>query len=154
MTTNTNFPLVCGDKPRLPLIAPGATPSREELRAFIEAFYARARTDTHLGPVFSRIVAEDDWPAHFDKMTDFWSAVAFGGPPFRGDTMLKHARIREISPSHFARWLEIFDATTRERFAPLIAEHLIERASQLAPSLIRAVARAREKGMVGAADLH
>ena len=36
-------------------------------------FYARARADDLLGPVFAKV---GDWEAHIGTVTDFWSSVA------------------------------------------------------------------------------
>ena len=127
--------------------------SRIEVRGFVEAFYEQARQDPMLGPVFDRIVAADQWDTHFETMTDFWLSVAFDGPTFRGNPMIKHARIKDIAPHHFDRWLEIFDETCCICWPPDIADLLRWRARQISPSLMNGVVRAREKQLVTAQDM-
>ena len=40
-----------------------------------------------------------------------------------------------VGPTHFARWLALFEATARAECTPAGAEHLIERARRIARSL-------------------
>ena len=128
--------------------------TRIEVRGFVEAFYEQARQDPMLGPVFNRIVAADHWDTHFETMTDFWLSVAFDGPTFRGNPMIKHARIKDIAPQHFDRWLEIFEETSCIYWPPDTSDLLRWRAKQISPSLMSGVVRAREKQLVTEADLH
>jgi hemoglobin len=127
---------------------------RQQVKGFIEAFYKQVRQDALLGPVFSRVVTDEQWPEHFETMTDFWMAVAFGGPAFRGNPMIKHARIRDISAAHFERWLAIFEEVAHAYWSEEIADLLLFRAQQIAPALQTGVERAREKSLVTATDLH
>jgi hemoglobin len=129
-------------------------PAREEILGFVKAFYAKARADVILGPVFDRVVSEDAWPEHFETMVDFWLAVAFEGPSFRGNPMVKHARIRDIAEEHFERWLAIFSQIARSYWPAKTAALLIFRAEQIAPALLAGIDRARQKGLVLAAELH
>ena len=139
-------------KPAVMHISP--LPERAAVRHFVEVFYAAVREDAVLGPVFARIIADADWEHHFEVMTDFWSAVAFDGPSFRGNPMIKHAMIRDIKAEHFKRWLEIFEPVARACWSTEIADLLIFRAHQLAPALLRGVSVARDKGLVDVNALH
>jgi hemoglobin len=51
--------------------APAITES--EIAALVSQFYARARRDPTIGPVFEAAV--DDWDEHLAKLCDFWSSV-------------------------------------------------------------------------------
>jgi hemoglobin len=135
-----------------PLRVP-ATP-RAKVLAFVVAFYDQARADPLLGPVFERVVAHEGWPQHFETMTDFWMAVAFDGPVYRGNPLIKHALIRDITGAHFARWLNIFTEVTNRFWGGETAALLNFRAGQIAPALLTGVARAREKGLVHEEELH
>jgi hemoglobin len=129
-------------------------PEREEMTGFVKAFYDKARADALLGPVFDRVVAPEAWDEHFETMTDFWLAVAFDGPSFRGNPMIKHAQIRDIGIAHFERWLDIFSLVSRSYWPAKTAAMLIFRAEQIAPALLAGVDRARDKGLVPAHALH
>jgi hemoglobin len=137
---------------KIPLAVTGI--GRDAVREFVAAFYAEVRKDDLVGPVFERIVAENDWPDHIEKITDFWMAVAFGGAAFRGDAMRKHARIKDISPAHFDRWLAVFNRVADDFWPPHIASLLQFRAQQIAKGLLAGVDAAREKNLVQAHELH
>nr|MDW7564877.1 preprotein translocase subunit TatC [Nitrosomonadaceae bacterium] len=51
--------------------------SEEEISQLVHAFYAEARKDPGLGPIFEAHVT--DWDAHFVQMTNFWSMQLRGG---------------------------------------------------------------------------
>jgi hemoglobin len=137
---------------QVPLAVAGV--ERERVREFVATFYTEVRKDDLVGPVFERIVAEHDWPDHIEKITDFWMAVAFGGAAFRGDAMRKHARIRDIDPQHFERWLAVFHRVTDDFWPPHIASLLQCRAQQIAKGLLAGVDAAREKNLVQPHELH
>ncbi len=108
----------------------------------IDAFYARARADPTLGPIFERIIG-DDWTHHLGKMRDFWSAVTLGTRRFRGSPMAAHVRIPELRATHFGRWLYLFRLTAREVCPPEAAALFIAKAEMIAESLELALASAR-----------
>jgi hemoglobin len=120
----------------------------------VHAFYAKVRNDELIEPVFERIVSEEQWPAHFERMTDFLVAVAFNGPAFHGDPLTKHARIRDISPAHFAKWLEVFKEVALQYWDTEVVTNLVHRATQIASSLSNGVNRLRNEGLVTTKDLH
>ena len=145
------YPLTQSAQAHVPLALTGV--QRPQVQAFVGAFYKEVLQDALLAPIFDRVVAKDAWPVHTETMTDFWMAVAFGGAPFRGNPMVKHAQIRDIEPLHFERWLVIFTRVATGFWKPAIAHLLIFRAQQIAPALQRAVDRAKDKSIVTADDL-
>src|SRR5690606_22409884 len=66
------------------------------IRAVVDAFYARARRDDVIGPVFNRVIPDAEWPAHLDKIADFWSAMLLGSGRYNGRPMPKHMAIPEL----------------------------------------------------------
>ena len=44
--------------------------SRDDVARLVRSFYRDAAMDDRLGPIFS--AARVDWPAHIDRLTDFW----------------------------------------------------------------------------------
>ncbi|MFY9695285.1 MAG: group III truncated hemoglobin [Xanthobacteraceae bacterium] len=106
----------------------------------IRGFYARARRDPLIGPIFDREV--HDWEAHFARMRDFWSSVALMSGRYHGQPMAAHLPL-PIDTPHFNRWLELFAATARELCAPAAAAHFIERAHRIADSLELGIATQR-----------
>lgn len=121
--------------PRLregPGVALGVT--EDMIHDVIHAFYGEIRRDPALGPIFKRVIA-DDWDAHLAKMCDFWSSVLLMTGRFKGSPMTAHARIADIRPTHFARWLHVFRQTA-ERLCPEPAAALfVEKSEMIAKSL-------------------
>lgn len=104
------------------------------IRAIVDAFYARARSDDVIGQVFNRIIPEAEWPAHLDKIADFWSSMMLGTGRYAGRPMPKHMGIPELSDAHFMRWLRLFRETVTELCPPEIATLFIERSERIGNS--------------------
>lgn len=102
----------------------------------VRAFYAAARRDPLLGPVFDRVT---EWEQHIAQVCAFWSSVARMTGRYHGNPMAAHLPLG-LGPRHFARWLEMFEATARAECSPEGAEHLIERARRIARSLEMGIA--------------
>jgi hemoglobin len=101
------------------------------IAAVVAAFYARARQDEVIGPVFNRVVAAEDWPEHIQTITDFWSSMLLGTRRYMGRPMPKHLAIPELSDEHFQRWLTLFRATAEELCPPHIAALFVDRAERI-----------------------
>ncbi len=97
------------------------TYTEEEICQLVHSFYAKARKDSSLGPIFEAHVT--DWEAHFVQMTDFWSGNLLGTNRFRGAPMPKHLAIPNLRPELFERWLQLFKQTTRELGNPTLQLH-------------------------------
>lgn len=78
---------------------------RDRLRRTLATFYAHARADDLLGPIFDRTV--DDWPTHLDGVTSFWETMLDGTPAYRGDFRAAHRGLG-IGADHVERWLDLF----------------------------------------------
>lgn len=103
----------------------------------VEAFYARVREDDLLGPIFAAKVAA--WTPHLARMKDFWASVVMESGRFRGNPMLKHIAIGGLSPSHFDRWLKLWNETVDE-VVPAEAVALFRSAAQrIASSLLTGI---------------
>jgi hemoglobin len=98
--------------PRLPV-------TEAEIRAVVGQFYARVRSDPALAPVFAAHVA--DWPAHEDKITRFWCNAILFHRRYDGNPMQVHKAAGNIRPTHFARWLAVFDETLRRELPADVA---------------------------------
>jgi hemoglobin len=92
----------------------GITP--DEIKNIVHGFYAKVQRDDILGPVFASEMSED-WDHHLDKMVNFWTTVLFAEPLYKGNPLEVHAKVSDIGPGHFDRWLSLFDQTLRE-FCP------------------------------------
>ena len=104
----------------------------DRIAVLVRRFYAKARADAELGPVFEAAVR--DWEAHLDHLTRFWSAVMLGTARFSGNPMAAHGR-HPITPGMFDRWLALWAETTDELYGPALAGEFQGRAERIAESL-------------------
>ncbi len=100
----------------------GATVSEEALDRFVRSFYAAAREDPLIGPVFAGAVA--DWEHHYGVVHDFWSRTLLGTSRYRGFPFTVHIPLK-AGPEHFDRWLAIFRAAAAEALPPEAARRAI-----------------------------
>lgn len=84
--------------------------SEDEVRHLVHTFYAAAREDAMLGPVFAAEV--EDWDAHLATLVDFWSGLLRGTMRYHGKPLAQHAQMTNLTPCMFRRWLILFFATT------------------------------------------
>lgn len=101
------------------------------LERLVREFYDRARQDDLLGPKFAHVA---DWEKHIAQIWDFWSSVALMTGRYHGQPLAAHVPLG-LEPQHFARWLELFEATARDVCPPQGADHLIDRAHRIARSI-------------------
>ena len=127
-----------------PLLTPGAAhPAIDEtmIARLVQVFYARARRDPVIGPVFAAAV--ENWDEHIGKITDFWSSVMLRTSRYDGRPMRPHL-ILPLEGKHFDRWLDLFEITAHEVCPPEIAQAFIVRARRIADSF--EMARASQCG--------
>lgn len=86
--------------------------TEQEIALLVNTFYARVTQDPLIGPIFDQHI--QDWPAHLNKMVDFWSSTLRGTARFRGMPMVTHSRLDGITQEHFQRWLALFRQTTHD----------------------------------------
>src|SRR5690606_35473993 len=117
---------------RAPAPASPHLPDEAGIARLVHAFYAHARRDWLLGPVFEAAV--DDWDEHLDTLVRFWCSVLLRAGSYRGNPMAAH-RPLGIDDQHFARWLALWDRTAREVLPGAQARHVFETAERIGRSL-------------------
>ncbi len=123
----------------------------ESLAALVGAFYAAARRDALLGPVFTAAVGGSDaeWQEHLDRVHAFWCSVTLGGGRYQGRPMQAHVFLPGLESVHFRRWLELFASTCNELYPPHIADELMEKARRMANAFQAGIALSRAGGIGG-----
>jgi hemoglobin len=111
----------------------------EGIRKLIKPFYANVRQHTVLGPIFNSHVK--DWPAHLEKIADFWALQAGGESKYRGGFAGAHMALG-LQPEHFQSWLGLWEFNNARSLAPREAGEVNELAQRLATRLF-AVTRPR-----------
>jgi hemoglobin len=131
-------------RPAAARVGPGVAAGVTEpmIHDVVHGFYAKIRIDPALGPIFNRVIA-DDWDAHLAKMCDFWSSVLLMSGRFKGSPMAAHARIAEMRPTHFARWLHLFHQTVGALCPPEAAALFVAKSEMIAQSLQLGIAASR-----------
>jgi hemoglobin len=124
------------------LLLPPSSANIDEalIREVVFGFYGRVREDDVLGPIFSARIAEDAWPAHLERMCDFWSSVLLRTARYGGQPLRPHLGIDEISDSTFERWLGLFGQTVEAVCDPVSAEAFLQMAERIARSFRMAIA--------------
>ncbi|MTJ81825.1 MAG: group III truncated hemoglobin [Telmatospirillum sp.] len=106
--------------------------TEQAIRRLVHAFYARVRQDPAIGPLFNRQI--DDWPAHLDTLSAFWSSVMLSTGRYKGTPMAAHMRL-PIEPVFFEHWLALWGRTATDLFTPETAARFIGKAERIAESL-------------------
>lgn len=132
MDIDRQIPVVAGREAVIDDIVARTGIDEAMIDRLIRSFYARARLDPLIGPIFEAKV--HDWEAHFGRMRAFWSSVALMSGRYHGQPMTVHLPL-PIDTPHFDRWLEIFAATARDVCPAPAAAHFLERAHRIADSL-------------------
>lgn len=109
--------------------------TEELIRSVVDEFYRRTREDDELGPIFNHHV--QDWDHHLAKMVDFWSAALLKTGRYFGRPIERHRLIDNLSIDHFQRWIDLFDATTRELCQPAEAQAFLIRAHKMRDAMTK-----------------
>ncbi|MDB5655142.1 MAG: globin, partial [Tardiphaga sp.] len=111
----------------------------ESIAHLVRTFYARAREDALIGPIFAEKVA--DWDHHLRQISDFWSSMLLRTGRYDGRPMRPHLMM-PLTGAHFDRWLALFEPTVREIFTPGAAAVVILRARRIADGFEMGIATA------------
>lgn len=106
----------------------------------VRTFYARARQDSLLGPVFNARIT--DWEPHLKTIADFWSGIMLKTGRYQGNPMRLHFDL-PIGDEHFARWIQLFTETAEELGGPEIAKAFSARATMIGESLKLGIAASK-----------
>ena len=108
--------------------------TREDLFTLLTEFYQIAIPDAEIGHHF----VDMDLESHLPVIVDFWEKALFSRPVYYGNPLAVHQVLHEKAPlehDHFARWVEIFDATVDRLFAGEMADKAKDIAARVAGSL-------------------
>ncbi|HED53483.1 MAG TPA: group III truncated hemoglobin [Phycisphaerales bacterium] len=89
---------------------PQAPVTEAQIAELVDTFYAEARQDDLLGPIFMQHVP--DWDKHYDTMRRFWSSAVLRTGTYSGRPYEAHAKIPGLEQRHFDRWQQLFTEVT------------------------------------------
>ena len=106
------------------------------------------RKNEQIGHFFNETI--DDWPAHLEKLTDFWETNLFLVSKFRGNPMRAHKEVDQkfdnsIEQKHFGEWLNMWYQTLDELFEGERANIAKNRARNMAHNLFMNMYISRER---------
>jgi hemoglobin len=110
---------------------------RPALQQLLKYFYADVRQHAEIAPIFAANI--EDWPAHLEKIADFWSGVTGGPALYAGPMPFKHTPLG-LEERHFQAWLGLWARHCRARLAPAEAEELIAIAETIGQRLRQLIA--------------
>lgn len=113
---------------------------RPGILKLLRHFYADVRQHAEIAPIFAAHI--DDWPAHLEKIADFWSGVTGGPPRYSGGMPFKHFSLG-LEERHFQVWLGLWSRHCRAHLPPAEAEELITVAETIGQRLRFMIARQR-----------
>lgn len=111
--------------------------SVENIRQFIDAFYAELLADPQLAPIFTD-VAKIDLSTHKDHIVSYWQKLLLGDSSYKRHTMDMHRAIdqqRHFTPADFALWLGYFKNNVQLNFAGPKAERALQIAERIAANM-------------------
>ncbi|MWD27448.1 preprotein translocase subunit TatC [Aquicoccus sp. SCR17] len=123
------------------------------IREVVHRFYAAAREDPVIGPVFRAHVPDAQWQHHLDRIETFWCSSLLGTRHYDGRPMPKHLAISELSDAHFRRWLALFRQTVETLCLPKTAQLFVARSERIAEAFRINIAMHRGEDMVFHAPL-
>ena len=81
----------------------------------LKPFYIDVQQHTVLGPIFNAHI--QDWPAHLDKITEFWALQTGGESRYRGGFAGAHVSLG-LQPEHFQQWLGLWEFNNARQLPP------------------------------------
>lgn len=91
------------------------------IHKLIKTFYIDARQHAVLGPIFNAHIP--DWPAHLEKITEFWALQTGGESRYRGGFAGAHMGLG-LQPEFFQHWLGLWELNNSRHLAPTEAADL------------------------------
>jgi hemoglobin len=125
--------------------------NRNDISILVNTFYAEIRKDETLGPIFNSHLM-NNWPAHLEKLTDFWETNLFGVAKFKGNPTQKHINLdknlnHSIEQAHFGRWLQLWFETIDKLYVGDIADKAKNAARNMATGQYIAIWQKRPENM-------
>lgn len=110
---------------------------REGIVRLLHTFYSDVRQHQVIGPIFNKQI--QDWPAHIEKIAEFWSRVTGGPSKYPGGMPFKHLPLG-LQPEHFRAWLDLWDFNCRRYLPQREADEMSELAHGIGARLKQIVA--------------
>ncbi len=118
--------------------------NKQDIKLFVDAFYAAAKKDPLLGPIFNEAIKEEEWSIHVERIYSFWNTVLFKEPDYLGNPFRHHANL-PIYEMHFSKWLALLKEVIDHNFAGEKADEVVFRAHKMSEMFQLKLAAMRSK---------
>ena len=135
-----NLDIASDQQPNSASQSPSREVTADSIRSMVELFYSRTQQDDMLGPIFDEIV--QDWDAHYEKMTRFWSSAVLKAGTYSGRPIEAH-KFGGLTKAHFARWVELFTSTVNDVFGDNDAAVFVDLGKKMASSIAMRIGTGR-----------
>lgn len=115
----------------------------DAIKSCVAEFYAKARQDPLLGPIFNGTV--QDWDGHLRIISNFWSKALLATDRYSGSPFPLHMNL-PVEPEHFERWLALFEETARATLPAEYAAKSIAKARHMAEAFKAGLFNLRRQG--------
>ncbi len=93
--------------------------TREDIAILVTSFYQKVRANQDIGTFFNETIT--DWPAHIDRLTDFWETNLLFVRKYKGNPFEVHAKVdatfdNSLEQEHFGIWLNLWFETIDSLF--------------------------------------
>lgn len=112
--------------------------SNEDVTLLVDTFYAKARKDAFIGPIFDKYIS--DWDRHHIKLYQFWRTVILRQSAYQSKPVQMHFKM-SLSQAHFDRWLAYWISNVDEHFAGPHAEIAKHRGKTMAHAFFNIIER-------------
>ncbi|MDN3667318.1 group III truncated hemoglobin [Algibacter miyuki] len=124
--------------------------NRADVYKLVSEFYTVIRANPVLGPIFNHHILDDQWPAHIDKLTDFWVTNLFGEICFKGNPSQAHLKVdnhlnHNMEQHHFEIWLNLWFETIDNWFDGALAQRAKDAATRMATGQYLFVLKSRQQ---------
>jgi hemoglobin len=109
----------------------------------VDDFYGKIRIDPLLGPIFASAIG-DNWGPHLHKMKAFWSTVMLASRTYKGNPMVAHMNLPQLTCEHFNRWLGLWRQTTTEICSEPAASLFVRKAEMIGERLLAGISAYRD----------
>ena len=105
--------------------------NEQAIASCVREFYAAARRDPVLGPLF--VASIQDWDEHLRVIENFWSHALLGTGRYKGFPFPAHMNL-PVELEHFDRWLELFERSARATLPADLCDKAIAKAQHMSTS--------------------
>lgn len=122
--------------------------NREDITLLVNTFYATIRKDELLGPIFNSHIKKEQWPAHLEKLTDFWVTALLGIVCFKGNPTMAHRKVdinlkHTIAQDNFEQWIRLWHKTIDSLFIGELANRAKMASENMAAGQFNAICSMR-----------